>query len=118
MLSSSTWYKVPARPNGHLITESSPDEDTSFVVQSPEESVIRTRLNADQLHSGWLNDKLHENYTETPWSQYNLRWLPLLISQKETDLTPAGALTCTGGSMGIQAGIIMLELSGWVPTLK
>ena len=49
-----TWYKLPLRPHRHLITESGPDEDTSSVVQRPEETIIRTRLNTDQLHPNWL----------------------------------------------------------------
>lgn len=49
-----TWYQLPVRPHGHLVTQSRPDKDTSSVVQSPEKTIVGTRLDTDQLHSYWL----------------------------------------------------------------
>lgn len=49
-----TWHQLPVRPYRHLITESSSNEDRASVVQRPEETVVRTRLDTDQLHSYWL----------------------------------------------------------------
>lgn len=57
-----TWDEVPVRPNGHLFTESSPDEDAASIVQRPKETIVRTCLYVNQLDAS----RLHTHTGQSP----------------------------------------------------
>lgn len=77
---AGTWHHFPRSPHRHLMTESSSDKDRPTVVQSPEQTVIGTGLNTDQLHSHWLWRQMNNTDGTIQWDlSYHLSCLWQLV---------------------------------------